>query len=403
MTDTIGWILLAWAGLIILLWTVGMAAALRIRRDRRMRIQPLPDALPSEHDASVTILISAHNEARTITSCLDQLLDQNYANLRVTVVNDRSVDETSGRVREVMARDRRVDLIEIDHLPCGWIGKTHALSVAAPSVQTDYLLFMDSDCRLEPGALAAVMKKAVTEDLDFISLWPWFELRSLWEKLLSPSAYWLLGLWAVLNAGRGERNSNMRVGCGAFMLLKRKAYEQVGGHASVPAELAEDAVIARRAAELGMKRWTGFGAGLYASGRSNGFAGTINSWTRIFVGSLAAPWKMVASLFFLPGGYFVPFCLVPLGLYLGLGYGLTAGWVVAGVSCAQYLWMLISLRFLFDDFFETGPFLAYFPLGTLICTLVILRSCLIITGRGTVRWGANRYIIKGTRIAPEAT
>lgn len=397
--DGIGRLLLAWAGLIIALWTAGMTVAFRIRRDREMRIRPLPDAVPSENDPSVTILIAAHNEADTIESCLEQLLRQNYENLRVIVVDDRSADKTGDRVRSMMARDARVSLVEIDHLPPGWIGKTHALANAVPNVDTDYLLFMDCDCRLADGALAAVMKKATCEELDFVTLWPHFELRSIWEKLLAPSAYWLLGLWAVLTANRGMRRSEMRVGCGAFMLVRREAYKKVGGHASVQSELAEDAVIAGRAADLGLKRWSGFGAGIYVSSRDNHLGGTIDSWTRIFVGSLGTTWRMLASLFFLPGGYFVPICLAPLGLYLALGHDLSIGWAVTAVSCAQYLWMLISLRHLFNDFFRTGPFLAYFPLGTLMCTFVILRACLITTGLGTIRWGTNRYSIKGSRIA----
>ncbi len=392
------WILLGWVGLVFVLWMFGLVVVFRIRGDEQLRIQPSPDYAPSHKDTSVTVLVAAHNEEAAIEACIRCLLEQNYGNLRVLIANDRSTDRTSDRTREIMGRDRRVQLTEIDELPSGWIGKTHALHVAASPVESDYLLFMDCDCRLVHGALAAVMDKVVRERLEFLTLWPWLDLKSVWEKLVSPASLWFLGLWALLDA-RGRQRSELRVGSGQFLLMERAAYRKLGGHAAVRAELAEDARFACMAAEQGLRRWSGYGTGLYYSTRDNKLTTALNALTRVFIGSLVAPWKMLLSPFLLAGGYVAPLVIGPLGLYVALAQGSGVGWVIVALAAITYSMMIVALRRVFRDFIRVGGSEAFFPIGALLCTLAVLRAFLVMIGLGKVRWGTTRYAVKGSCVA----
>lgn len=394
------WVLLAFYISIVLLWLGGMAWIQALHADQEMQIQPLPEADADPHAPTLRVFIAAHNEQDRIGPCLERLLHQNYGSLRVTVVNDRSDDTTGERVRAVMADDpsRLVDLVEIDHLPQGWIGKTHALAVAAAEADSDYLLFMDCDCRLVPGAIAAVMRKVVDGGVEFVSLLPRLELLSLSERLLTPAASWLLGLWEFLRQCRGAASTELKLGNGQFMLFSKDAYRRVGGHAAVQAELAEDAIIAQRVAAMGLRRWSGLGKGLYVTSRDNSFSNTCNALTRVLIGSLVKPWRILVSTQLLLGGVALPLWLLPLSLYFAVARGSGLGWIFVVAGVLHVMAMLYVVRRLFAMTLEDHPSVFSFVLGSILTAGLLVWAWLVITGRGRVRWGKTTYRVRGSRI-----
>lgn len=394
------WFLLVCYGLIVLLWIWGVVWMRGLGTDAEMQVSPLPDAEFGPTAPRLAVFIAAHNEQDHIGPCLDRLLRQNYGNLQITVVNDRSDDATSERARAIMARDssQRLDLVEIDDLPKGWIGKTHALAVAARDVDADYLLFMDCDCRLAPGAIAGVMRKVIDEGLEFATLWPRLDLCSPSERLLTPAASWLLGLWAVLAAKRGSRKSEVIHGNGQFMMLSRRAYERIGGHASVKAELAEDLAIAGKVAALGLKRWAGLGKGLYVTSRANRLSGTVNSLTRVLIGSLVKPWRILVSTQLLLGGVILPVWVFPVSLSLAWTTGAPICWAFVVVCVLHVTAMHYVVRRLLAMTLEDSPSALSFVFGCMLAVGVLVWSWVVITGRGHLRWGNTAYRVRGSRI-----
>jgi cellulose synthase/poly-beta-1,6-N-acetylglucosamine synthase-like glycosyltransferase len=392
------WLLFILYGSIVVLWLWGVRWIRSLQSDQLFQIEPRPGEAWAAAAPSLSVYIAAHNEQARIDRCLRHILAQNYPNLRVVVVNDRSDDDTSGRVRRVMTDDPRVDLVEVRHLPEGWIGKTHALAEATRSADCDYLLFVDCDCRLAPGAISAVMRKVVGEDLQFVSLWPRLELLSLSERLLTPATSWLLGLWAILGTKRGAPNSEVTLGNGQFMLFSRAAYARIGGHGSVRAELAEDAVIAQQVADLGLRRWMGLGQGLYVTSRQNSFSNTFNSLTRVLIGSLVRPWRLLMSVHLLMGGVVLPLWLFPLSLHLGLRSASTVWAAFAVASLLHFLAILYVIRGVFTMTLEDRPSVLSFFVGSLLNVGVLIWAWLVITGRAHVRWGKTSYLVRGSRI-----
>jgi hypothetical protein len=333
---------------------------------------------------------------RLCPDCLRGLLSQGYPNLRVVVADDRSTDRTGEIVRDFAPTDGRVALVRIDDLPPGWIGKTHALAVAARDVDAEYLLFIDSDVRLAPGAINAVMRKVCEDNLDFVSLWPTLELLSPAERLLTPPAGWLLSFWALLGAGADV--SQVRLGNGQFMLFSRRAYARIGGHTAVQAELAEDAIMAERIALHGLSRWAGLGRGLYVTSRSGSFGRTINAVARVLIGSLCTQWHILASTQIVLGGCILPWWLLPFSAALAWIYKSPVALVFVAAGVVHLAAMHYVLLRLFSLTLVRRASLLLFPIGCLLLIGVLVWSWLIMTGRGRVRWGNTRYRVNGSRI-----
>lgn len=191
---------------------------------------------------AVSIIVPVRNEIANIDLCLGGLSAQTglCGRSSIIVVDDDSTDGTAAAATHRAAIDPRIRLIEAGPLPAGWVGKPHACWRGALSAEGEWLCFVDADVRVAPGLLAGAITTAEAQGIDMLSLHPMQELGSFWERLIIPA-----GLLVLACAKRFEPHSPDVVN-GQFLLLRRAAYFQVGGHAEVRAEICEDKALAAR-------------------------------------------------------------------------------------------------------------------------------------------------------------
>ena len=108
--------------------------------------------LPSSSTWSVSVVIPAKNVAAYVGETLSSALAQGEVS-EVIVVDDGSTDNTIAVVRGI--RDPRLRLITNDSA-----GVSAARNLGARYAGGDWLLFLDADDRLRPGAVAALLAAA---------------------------------------------------------------------------------------------------------------------------------------------------------------------------------------------------------------------------------------------------
>jgi chlorobactene glucosyltransferase len=243
-------LLLSSAWLAIIAWLIGRAIKQRGLLPRLLRASPL-----SAEDAPfVTVIVPARDEETNIGRCLRSLLAQDYPRDRfsILVVDDHSADATATTVRELAVRDPQISLIQTPSLPPRWTGKSHAcwIGVGSAVPQTQWLCFIDADVKARAGALSSAVRAAVTQQLDLLSLAPRQELRSFAERLILPCGLILLSFLQDLRQAQARSGHDVTA-TGQFMLVRRDAYEAVGGHAAVCRAICEDLEFARRLKQSG--------------------------------------------------------------------------------------------------------------------------------------------------------
>src|SRR5690606_15879275 len=112
-------------------------------------------------DVRVSVLIPARNEESRIARCLDTVLAQGDVVGEVLVYNDHSTDSTGCIVEEYSLQDSRVRAVDALPLPADWCGKNYACFRLAHAAQLPWLLFIDADVRLAPGAVEAAVSEAL--------------------------------------------------------------------------------------------------------------------------------------------------------------------------------------------------------------------------------------------------
>ncbi|MGW1607403.1 glycosyltransferase family 2 protein, partial [Streptomyces eurythermus] len=112
-----------------------------------------------------SVIVPCYRVQGFLPECLDSVLGQSFGDFELIAVDDRSPDDCGAILDEYARRDARVKVL---HLPEN-VGLGMARNAGLPHATGDYLLFLDSDDTLTPGALEAVADRlAETADPDVL-------------------------------------------------------------------------------------------------------------------------------------------------------------------------------------------------------------------------------------------
>jgi glycosyltransferase involved in cell wall biosynthesis len=209
---------------------------------------------------SLTVVVPAYNEEANIAACIGSLLASAppCPQWQVLLVDDGSSDATAAIARATAAASGAnagcFSLLEAGPRPSGerWVGKNWACSRAMEQVQSDWVLFVDADVRLQATALQRALGQAVSEEADLLSLAPRLTCGCLAEWMVQPIMASLLGLGFPINATNDPADPTA-FAAGPFMLFRRSAYGAIGGHRALAGEVVEDLALARRIKGAGFR------------------------------------------------------------------------------------------------------------------------------------------------------
>lgn len=243
---------LFWVGLVCLVASLAIALEVAGGIGRMTQIRDIT-ARPGNTGPLVSIIVPACNEAETIEPALRSLLAQDYANLEIIVVNDRSVDAT-GEVLARMALDYpALKLKLIEELPEGWLGKNNALQSGAEMASGEYLLFTDADVSMEKTTISRAMQHVLANSLDHLSIF--FENvggSGLLNALFLEVGGGLLLLFRPWKAK--DPKSKCFMGVGAFNLVKASTYREIGGHHRIAMHPIDDVMLGKLIKRQGFRQ-----------------------------------------------------------------------------------------------------------------------------------------------------
>lgn len=334
-------------------------------------LQTVPDlqsALWDDSPASgpaVVVIVPARNEETTIEAGLRSLLAQDYASLSIIAVNDRSTDSTGAILQRLASENpSRLSVVTISDLPADWLGKTHAMHVAAALAQQtsspDWMLFTDADVVFAPSALRRSVAAAMASQADHFVTIPTPVLHRFDEDAFL--AFFQVMSFLAIRLWRVHDSDSLRdsIGVGAFALVRSTAYRRMGGFESLRMEVLEDLYFGRRVKELGLAQRTAFGHGLVNIHWATGAAGIVQVLTKnlfaVFRYRLGLLVFSAAWLLFLAVGPFagllvhatrLPSVLSLLGMTaLYRVAGRYSGFSTAGVLCAPFAALLLAFSLL---------------------------------------------------------
>lgn len=209
---------------------------------------------PARQAPFLSVLIPARDEQANIEACVRSLLAQEYASFEVLVLDDASTDGTAEILSRLAAESTRLQVLQGEPLPEGWLGKNWACHQLAQAARGDFLLFLDADTRADPRFLSDVAALACHARLDYFSGVPRQEALTLAEQLTVPMLPWIAHSLTPVPLIRALPLAFLASAVGQCMFFRRAAYERIGGHAAVRSVIVEDFALARRVKRFGL-RW----------------------------------------------------------------------------------------------------------------------------------------------------
>ena len=258
----------------------------------------------------LSVIIAARNEAGTIENALKSVLAQNYPNLEIILVNDRSNDGTDKILQKLAEKDPRVLIHHVEELPLGWLGKVNAMQQGFGRSTGVWLLFTDADVHFQEESLERIIDVAERSSVDYLCVVPEVQARQRLLKALytvSLSGFFLATrIWEV-------KSQKAFVGVGACGLVRRSLLSQNPGLPWLKMEVVDDLALAQLAWQAGGKldvywgreclgvEWYSSMGDLIRGLEKNLFAGAQYQYWRALLGIIGilfvavAPWLSIFS------------------------------------------------------------------------------------------------------------
>ena len=262
----------------------------------------------------VSIIIPARNEEASLRQCLQSLVTQTGVAREILVVDDGSTDRT----RDIAQSFAEVRVVEARPLPRNWCGKASACQTGADIARGKWLLFTDADTVHRPGSLARALAEARAHQADLLSYSPEQEVCGLAQRALMPLIF--ADLATAYPPGEvSDPASPIAAANGQFLLISREAYDAVGGHAAIAADLLEDVALARAVKRSGRRLLFRFGGDAVRTHMYRNFRQMREGWTKnlalLFPATGALAWRRTCEFIGSTGGILVAVLAGGLGHY----------------------------------------------------------------------------------------
>src|SRR5271169_955210 len=238
---------------------------------------------------AVSVIVPARNEEACLGACLQSLVAQNGAAFEIIVVDDHSTDRTREIASSFSSAGGRI--IDPGPVPAGWTGKNNAVTAGSRAARGEWLLFTDADTIHLPGSLARSLEEAKRHGAALLSYSPEQVVKTFWEKAVMPVIFAELAA-SFRPSQVSDPNSPAAAANGQYILITREAYDAVGGHAAVAANLLEDVALALAVKESGRKIFFRYGADAVQTRMYRSFAQLREGWTKNLALLFPAPGRL---------------------------------------------------------------------------------------------------------------
>jgi chlorobactene glucosyltransferase len=340
----------------------------------------------------ISVIVPIRNEEENVERCITSLMNQNYPSYEVIAVDDLSTDNTPSILEDLLDKYSNLRVIRGFPKPEGWVGKTHALWQGFRVAEGNWLLFIDADTCSSPSMIRSAVSYAVKHKVDMLSLIPFQELDTFWERVTQPIIF-----ASVATAFPYDKVNNPNLkeafAIGQFILVSRNAYEAIGGHESVRDKIVEDVALAKLVKGNGYRVRVASGRRIIKTRMYKSLHEIWEGWTKnVFLGieknrRNLAQYILILSLL----GYLPIYLLVKYSFGFSLSQGL-----VYSVILIESSWVVFLSMYMARESAKTYDIPAYYavlyPFSIGIFIGIMLSSAYkVVSGKG-VTWKKRRYL-----------
>ena len=341
----------------------------------------------------VSIILPARNEEEFIGKCLDSLIEQDYENYEIIVIDDSSEDKTGEIISEYAKKYSKIIPVSAKPKPDGWMGKNWACMEGYEKSTGELLLFTDADTNHAKNVISLAVSHLISFNLDALSAIPKMLTFDFWTKITLPMiSTFLHTRFSALNVNNPSKKTGYFFG--SFFILKKKTYEEIGTHEGVKQEIIEDGALGKKVKELGYKIKMVRGEHLIQAVWARNKNTLWNALKRLMVPLYIQSEKIAIGIFFavlfllfVPFPIFVISASIPIETTSAKILCITAGIASILIYIAAIIETKVGL--------ELRLWYALFaPLGGLVVVLGFLSGLIQAKSTSSITWRGRTYSMK---------
>lgn len=211
----------------------------------------IEDCKGTAESPKISVILPARDEQEHIGRCLESLLDQTYENYEIIAVDDSSKDQTGQIIASMSEQNDRLVHVTAKPKPDGWMGKNWACVEGCSRATGQLLLFTDADTKHGRNVISLAVNHMLERRLDALTAIPRILALDFWTRVTLPMlSVFLHTRFSALRVNDPSKKTGYFFG--SFFIIKKEAYESVGGHAGVKHEIIEDGALGRKVKEAGL-------------------------------------------------------------------------------------------------------------------------------------------------------
>ena len=340
-------------------------------------------SLQDEQCPTVSILFGARDEAEKLPGALETFLALDYPRYEVIAVDDRSEDDTGRILENAALKHPQLKVVHVDSLAQGWLGKPYSLQQAFERSSGEWLVFTDADVHFAPDLLRRTVALAESKGWGHMTLLAHVNMSTAGEKIVLTFFNLALTMairpWSVSNP-----KSSTYFGVGAFQLVRRSAYEQMGTHKRLAMEVVDDVKLGKIAKMAGIRSGAAISGDAVTVEWHSGVGNIIRGTTKNFYAAAGfRPWLAGLQFFNLLLVFVFPFLALPF----------VRGWALVFAGIAAALAVMTQAGVAIEN--NVSPLYGLtHPIGGLLMAWMLARSTIVTMRQGGIIWRGTFYPIE---------
>jgi chlorobactene glucosyltransferase len=338
------------------------------------RLSTYPVRRRGHHAPHVSVIVPTNNDGHDIGACLGTILASEYPALDVIVVDVGSTDGTVEVAEAVAALSERVRVLAHERAPADWRARAWECWSGARAAEGELLLFTHADTRHDPELLPRAVAALERRGAALVSVLPRHDLQTMAERILLPHLLLTINARFVdarlVNRARSPRNALANP---QYLLVRRGAYFEAGGHDAVRERPAPELGIAQRLRALGRGVYLVHGERFLVTRMFRSLSEISAGWTRILAmgASTALRSRLIATGPWIVGVLALAMWLVPPALTI-FAWGSPLGpWARYATGFSLVFWALTYARHM-----QPVLFALTYPLGAIATAILYARAAL---------------------------
>ena len=149
---------------------------------RNYKVVSLPE---STHDFPISVVICAKNEEVNLADFLPTILEQDYTNFEVVVVNDCSTDDSEWLLKTFSEKYAHLNVVNIKEHVRYKHGKKFAVTIGIKAAKNDRIIFTDADCKPASNQWLKHMAHSFQPETEIVLGYsPYFKLPGFLNKII---------------------------------------------------------------------------------------------------------------------------------------------------------------------------------------------------------------------------